>query len=40
MKIVAAPEDGSVNEKFLGIWLRDPELLRLEFHEIADPLAL
>ena len=38
MKILTAPEDGSVNEKFLRIWLRDPELLHLEFDEIADPL--
>jgi hypothetical protein len=34
MKLVATPEDGSVYEKFLGIWLRDPQLLRLEFSEI------
>jgi hypothetical protein len=38
MKILAAPEDGSVNERFLTIWLHDPELLHLEFGEIADPL--
>jgi hypothetical protein len=35
MKFVATAEDGSVNDKFLEIWLRDPQLLRLEFSEIA-----
>jgi hypothetical protein len=27
--------DGSVNDKFLEIWLTDPQLLRQEFGEIV-----
>ena len=38
MKTLTAPEEESVNEKFLRMWLRDPELLRREFDEIAGPL--
>ena len=35
MKLTATMGDGSVNDKFLEIWLRDPHLLRLEFDEIV-----
>lgn len=35
MKRTATMGDGSVNDKFLEIWLRDPQLLRLEFGEVV-----
>jgi hypothetical protein len=35
MKLTATMGDGSVNDKFLEIWLGDPQLLRFEFCEIV-----
>ena len=35
MKHTATMGDGSVNDKFLQIWLRDPQLLELEFREVV-----
>ena len=35
MKLTATMGDGSVNDKFLEIWLQDPQLLRQEFCEIV-----
>jgi hypothetical protein len=35
MKLTALMGDGSVNDRFLEIWLQDPQLLRLEFREVV-----
>jgi hypothetical protein len=35
MKLIATCGDGSLDEKFLSIWLNDPKLLNLEFSEIV-----
>jgi len=35
MKLTATMGDGSVNERFLRIWLQDPALLRREFDELV-----
>jgi hypothetical protein len=35
MKLTATMGDGSVNDKFLRIWLEDSQLLDREFREIV-----
>jgi hypothetical protein len=35
MVLTATMGDGSVDDKFLEIWLKDPQLLRLEFSEVV-----
>jgi hypothetical protein len=35
MKLTATIGDGSVNDKFLEIWLQDPQLLQCEFSEVV-----
>ena len=35
MKLTATMDDGSVNDRFLEIWLHDHYLLRLEFDQLA-----
>jgi len=36
MKLTATMGDGSVDDTFLNLWLRDPHFLELEFREIID----